>query len=208
MPTSFWTSGNDSLNLRNYKPKQFAMDLYIKNTIKLITLFAFISCQAPMQRETTETEKTEAEDIEDMAIPEPEERQAEQDVVPEGTPEILHIEGMADMHNARLALDYLGKYKGVLPCADCEGIETTLEIKEEKRFLLQWIYLGKHNEENRFELSGKWRWEEDGNTITLIGVDPPNQYWVREGSLVRLDIEGMRITGDLAEKYALQKVGF
>jgi hypothetical protein len=33
-----------------------------------------------------------------------------------------------DMHNARISLDYFGSYKGVLPCADCEGIETIIGI--------------------------------------------------------------------------------
>nr|WP_250850238.1 copper resistance protein NlpE N-terminal domain-containing protein [Acinetobacter sp. ANC 5378] len=27
------------------------------------------------------------------------------------------------------SLDWAGEYKGVFPCADCEGIETDLELK-------------------------------------------------------------------------------
>ena len=34
--------------------------------------------------------------------------------------------GVVDIHNAETSLDYEGTYKGVLPAADCPGIETTL----------------------------------------------------------------------------------
>ena len=37
-----------------------------------------------------------------------------------------------DMHNAENSLDIAGVYKGVLPCADCEGIETTIVLKDDK----------------------------------------------------------------------------
>lgn len=30
---------------------------------------------------------------------------------------------------AETSLDWVGEYKGVFPCADCEGIETELELK-------------------------------------------------------------------------------
>ncbi|HSH50375.1 MAG TPA: copper resistance protein NlpE N-terminal domain-containing protein, partial [Bacteroidales bacterium] len=29
-----------------------------------------------------------------------------------------------DMHTSEISLDWQGTYKGVLPCADCPGIET------------------------------------------------------------------------------------
>ena len=34
-----------------------------------------------------------------------------------------------DIHNAETSLDYRGTYRGVLPAADCPGIETTLTLK-------------------------------------------------------------------------------
>lgn len=46
-------------------------------------------------------------------------------------------------HNAKKSLDYIGTYKGVLPCADCEGLETVLCINENNTYKLQTRYLGK-----------------------------------------------------------------
>ena len=33
-------------------------------------------------------------------------------------------------HSPKRTLDYQGYYKGVLPCADCEGIETELALND------------------------------------------------------------------------------
>lgn len=32
----------------------------------------------------------------------------------------------ADRHNRRISVELAGVYKGILPCADCAGIETNL----------------------------------------------------------------------------------
>ncbi len=37
---------------------------------------------------------------------------------------------------AENALDWPGEYKGILPCKDCKGIETELELKLDNRFEL------------------------------------------------------------------------
>ncbi|MBW3467992.1 copper resistance protein NlpE [Arthrospiribacter ruber] len=109
-----------------------------------------------------------------------------------------------DEHNARISLDYEGIYEGVLPCADCEGIETTVEIGPSYSFVKKTVYLGKDND-TKNEYSGTYKWNDAGNTIILEGVDAPNQYFVGENVLFHLDMEGNRITGDLADNYALRK---
>ncbi|TVP51415.1 MAG: copper resistance protein NlpE [Mongoliibacter sp.] len=109
-----------------------------------------------------------------------------------------------DEHNARISLDYEGIYEGVLPCADCEGIETTIEIGPSYSFTKKTIYLGKDNDSIQ-ESSGTYSWNDGGNTITLEGVESPNQYFVGENLLFHLDMEGNRITGDLADNYTLRK---
>ena len=42
-----------------------------------------------------------------------------------------------DEHNAQNSLDYIGMYQGVVPCADCEGIETSLSLEDETNYLLK-----------------------------------------------------------------------
>jgi uncharacterized lipoprotein NlpE involved in copper resistance len=52
-------------------------------------------------------------------------------------------QGIPDMHDSRNALDWPGVYKGVLPCADCEGIETRLSLQRDGDFERTTRYLGK-----------------------------------------------------------------
>ncbi len=108
-----------------------------------------------------------------------------------------------DMHDAQNALDVTGIYKGVLPCADCEGIATEISLEPENKFAKRIIYQGK-GDGKAIVSSGTYTWT-DGNTISLTGVEEPNQYAVGEQTLTALDMEGNKITGALESKYVLQK---
>ena len=107
-----------------------------------------------------------------------------------------------DMHNSQNALDWSGTYKGVTPCADCEGIETELILNKDLTFVLKTKYLGKEKE-NIFEEKGNFTWNASGSFISLNGI--PYQYKVGENTLTQLDLEGKVITGLLADKYMLKK---
>ena len=111
--------------------------------------------------------------------------------------------------NSRTSLDWPGVYRGVLPCADCEGIETEITLNADLTYVISLIYLGKNNE--TFKENGNFKWDEAGAKITLENIDPKaatNQYLVGENILFKLDINGNRIEGDLKEKYQLKKVQF
>lgn len=110
-----------------------------------------------------------------------------------------------DGHNARISLDYMGEYKGVLPCADCEGIETSLILVDESDYVLKTKYLGK-DDGKLFEQRGIYTWNEAGNTVICSYENETAQYFVGENTLTQLDSEGNKITGDLADKYVLKKV--
>lgn len=108
-----------------------------------------------------------------------------------------------DEHSAKNSLDYIGTYKGNLPCADCEAIEITIVLTADS-YTKETIYKGKSKE--TFKETGKYTWNKAGNTITLLNSEAPNQYFVGENVLFQLDIDGKRIEGDLASKYKLFKV--
>lgn len=113
--------------------------------------------------------------------------------------------GKVNEHNAKNSLDYLGMYEGILPCADCEGIETKLILKQDNKYILQTFYLGK-KEALPLVVSGSYNWDELGNIVILSGVEnAPNQYFVSENYIIQLDMQGNKITGVLAEKYILKK---
>lgn len=107
-------------------------------------------------------------------------------------------------HNSRNSLDWYGVYKGTTPCADCEGIETTITLKKDGTFKRSLKYLGK--DENQFFDEGNFEWNEEGSKVTLKGEKGMSQmYQVGENALFHLDNEGNRITGDLAPNYRLEK---
>lgn len=110
-----------------------------------------------------------------------------------------------DHHTSKNSLDWSGTYKGILPCADCEGIETTIRINRDSTFQLITNYLGKKSDS--VETFGSFVWNDKGDMIILNEIkNAPNKYLVRENSIVQLDIEGNVISGELADKYVLKKV--
>lgn len=104
--------------------------------------------------------------------------------------------------NSMTSLDWNGFYSGILPCADCEGIETRLELNLNKTYTLKRRYLGKSDQV--FTNTGTFSWNTEGSKITLSGNNP-DSYQVGENKLFHLDQSGNRITGDLANKYILMK---
>jgi copper homeostasis protein (lipoprotein) len=111
---------------------------------------------------------------------------------------------IADRHTSSNSLDWYGAYYGIVPCADCDGIETVLTLNPDNTFQLTRTYLGKGRDAVGTE--GTFSWNPDGNTITLGGIAAgPNQYFVGENRLLQLDTSGQRITGSLSAKYVLQK---
>lgn len=112
-------------------------------------------------------------------------------------------EQVADTHNSRNSLDYAGTYKGVLPCADCEGIRTEITINGDGTYVLKQEYIGP---KNTSESHGKYTWNEAGNAITLEDELKPNRYMVGENKLTKLDIDGYVVKGEHADMYILAKI--
>ncbi|MCH2449502.1 MAG: copper resistance protein NlpE [Gracilimonas sp.] len=114
------------------------------------------------------------------------------------------ISVLPDSHISQNSLDWQGTYSGVIPCASCEGIDTSLEINEDLTYQLTMIYLGEDGS-NKVERSGNFSWNEAGDIITLDNEDKPSQYFVGENYIAMLDMDGNRVTGDLADHYILRK---
>lgn len=96
-----------------------------------------------------------------------------------------------------------GVYFGVVPCADCSGIEVTVELMSDQTYKLTEVYQEK--EDGRFETSGTIIWNPETNMITL-GEGENTQMFLFEGdNLIMLDKDGNKITGELADKYVLNK---
>jgi uncharacterized lipoprotein NlpE involved in copper resistance len=107
-------------------------------------------------------------------------------------------------HNSQNSLNYTGTYEGTIPCADCEGIKTTLTLLDNGTFTKITQYLGKEDRGNPEK--GKYTWNDQGSEISTVNdANDTQRYKVGENVLFHLDKEGNRIEGDLAENYKLKK---
>jgi copper homeostasis protein (lipoprotein) len=106
--------------------------------------------------------------------------------------------------NSRNALDWEGVYVGTVPCADCEGIRTRIELGRDGRYSRSLLYLGR--DEQPITDSGTFEWDDAGSRITLGAGQRLQEYQVGENVLFHLDRNGERITGELAAAYRLAKM--
>ncbi|MFD2551660.1 copper resistance protein NlpE N-terminal domain-containing protein [Bizionia sediminis] len=107
-----------------------------------------------------------------------------------------------DHHTSQISLDWKGTYTGTLPCADCDGIKTTIRLNDDMSYDAVAEYLGK--KDAVFETRGYYKWEDDGQTI-LLSDENETRYKVGENKLIQLDKSGNVVTGSLANFYILTK---
>ncbi|AIT27620.1 copper resistance protein NlpE [Bordetella holmesii] len=106
-----------------------------------------------------------------------------------------------DAHTSRTAVDWQGSYAGVLPCADCPGIEMKLTLNTDGRYTLSRLY---QDRQSKPELvSGRFHWLPGDGAIALEGDD--SRWQLGENQLSMLDTEGKVITGPLAHHYILRR---
>jgi copper homeostasis protein (lipoprotein) len=117
---------------------------------------------------------------------------------------LLRVVGQTN-ENAKNSLDWPGNYRGMIPCADCEGIETTVSLNKNQDFQIRSIYLGKAIKPRMDK--GKFTWNSDGNSITLTdsGGHVYAKYKVQENALIQLDMNGKKISGPLSSMFILTK---
>lgn len=112
-----------------------------------------------------------------------------------------------DTHNARSSLDYEGTYQGVyvgdLPTASGSGMIVTVDLSNGK--YVKTIQYKDDTTKEVYKTEGNYKWNKEGNKITLEGEEAPNSYLVAENKLYHLDMNGDRITGELADHYILKK---
>jgi copper homeostasis protein (lipoprotein) len=83
-------------------------------------------------------------------------------------------------------------FAGSLPCADCEGIDTTLTLEADFRYRLRSRYLGKAPGADTFVEVGRFAISDAGTRLALHGgSDGPAVFAIQgKGRLARLDVGG------------------
>ena len=94
-------------------------------------------------------------------------------------------------------------YFGVIPCADCEGIEMQINLLDDFTYMLKQVYLDK--EEKGHITLGKWGFVDSTQILTLKNIDRSPKKYVLTSSekMEMLNIHGKRIESDL--NYTLTK---
>ena len=109
-------------------------------------------------------------------------------------------------HTAENSLDWAGDYKGKLPCADCEGIQTELELKADKTFELKETYRGGNSDGKPIETKGTFKFDEQKPSVIVLDTQPDHrQFFIGENTATALDMEGNKIEGAMADLYVLKK---
>ncbi|SPY78611.1 Copper homeostasis protein CutF [Providencia rustigianii] len=96
-------------------------------------------------------------------------------------------------------------YSGLIPCADCSGIEATLLVNPDGSYVEQLLYLETKNGNQIFHETGNW--SANGNMLTLTNAQAERSYFAKaadNNSVTLLDINGERI--ESAMNYTLGKV--
>lgn len=108
--------------------------------------------------------------------------------------------------SAIVETDYAGLYEGVLPCADCPGIQVSLELDYDDAYTRTLAYFSNRKDPIPEPLveSGAFTWDENEQKIRLEGAEGWHYLLVDNGRLEVLDLEGNEI--DSTFDYSLYKV--
>lgn len=94
-------------------------------------------------------------------------------------------------------------WRSVLPCADCEGIETSLFLEKDGNWVMNEHYLGGKGEPSSFASYGSWARTAD--KLVLTDSKGEKRYYRAKGeALEMLDLEGNTIVS--AFNYTLEPV--
>ncbi len=132
------------------------------------------------------------------------------------TAEEMDTVQVQEMHTTKDTVDWAGTYKGVLPCASCEGIDTEITLNADGTYSEKTTYITTKPGGGEVDTeTGTFVWDATGTTVILTehddgDVDSDNDdgkraYLVTEGQMQALDAAGQVITGPLAENYILKK---
>lgn len=98
---------------------------------------------------------------------------------------------------------YDAQYQGTLPCADCDGVVTTLTLNPDGTFFMESEYLA--NKPVKFSQKGKYTEVEEGVVELTLDNNDKVYYQIEEGEAIMLDQNRKAPTGALADHYVLKK---
>jgi uncharacterized lipoprotein NlpE involved in copper resistance len=108
--------------------------------------------------------------------------------------------------NPDKSLDFHGVFYGFLPCNDCNGIKTTLSLKQNNNYLL--VTQPARDSSREFYEKGKYSWDDEKHTVVLTPRNESNtrQYLIKdEGTLIQFNSDGTQMSKELEDRYSLRR---
>ncbi|WP_166333752.1 copper resistance protein NlpE [Sphingobacterium chungjuense] len=99
--------------------------------------------------------------------------------------------------------DWPGTYEGVVPCADCPGIKTTVVLNNNDTFRITQDY---EDRDQKVDDNGRIMWHDGGKVAHLKGTNVNLKFKIGDDNLKQLDEDEKEITSNLAEHYVLKKI--
>lgn len=158
----------------------------MKSILYILVLFCILSCK---------DDKESSETIENTT-------KSESEIASEKIPDII------DAHTSENSLDWDGVYSGVLPCDDCDGIDTRLILRKNQTYQLVIRYVGIPEKEGQdFISEGEISWKDNGANILLEGEKMDFQkFKVGERFLMPLDKIGNELKAVPGNNFKLLKI--
>ncbi|MEB2340552.1 MAG: copper resistance protein NlpE N-terminal domain-containing protein [Flavobacteriia bacterium] len=97
-------------------------------------------------------------------------------------------------------VEWTGLYADTLPCADCPGILTQLDLRADSTYVLRERYL----ERDSIPYGTIGKWSVKGDVVTLATFHKPMEWRMESDGLHRLDADGKPIDSPL--NYTIRKV--
>jgi len=116
---------------------------------------------------------------------------------------------VADTSKPQTDVEYIpvivNGYAGVVPCADCDGVETSLTLYADTTYQLRVNYIGKNPKDTAgLNKTTAGRFMMHNDTVHLEGDE--YRYLKTDTALIQLDKSGKYLTGKKAAKYVLKKL--
>lgn len=97
-------------------------------------------------------------------------------------------------------------YVGTMPCADCEGIDVSLQLNSDSSYILNSVYKGSRVDSSNNHEVDNGTWSMYGDDTLVLSVKGKSTKYIKSGSsLSQLDGDGKVITGPSANNFVLHK---
>ena len=84
------------------------------------------------------------------------------------TPPLEQEVVITDTHTAENSLDWDGVYQGTYPCADCEGIKTSLTLSKDYTYVLKEEYIKNGSIVSSNQYEGKFSFQEKNTSLIKL----------------------------------------